>query len=151
MDLLNKFVIKSDMILDLSAEDGQDSVYFASLNSNANIYSFEKNPSLCEKIQSNLFLHTIKNVTILNNEIGEKLDTRNGILSLDSLNLQSCDFIKLSREESLLGAFQTLDKYKPVLYYKNIEPKMEFVIQHYQIQKMEDNYLLVPKILTPLN
>ena len=120
---LQEYILKSDMILDIGAHIGCHTIMYGKMNPNANIYCFEPQPRFFSLLNENIKNNDIKNATILNNAIGDsvknvsmqsivnqsKLDDMDfddieeyaeanaevSMVTIDSLNLRGCDFIKI--------------------------------------------------------
>ena len=64
----------AQVILDIGANVGVTSMFFASINSKARIISFEPHPDTFKKAIENLKLNTFRNIEIINTGLGEKRD-----------------------------------------------------------------------------
>jgi FkbM family methyltransferase len=156
---LQQYIQKADTILDIGAHVGCHTVMYANLNSNANIYSFEPQSKLFSLLEQNVIQNNIRNVTLLNNAVGNEIKTVHmesfitdgpnanqsfqydgntlynlgglslgeqgepvSMITIDSLNLMGCDYMKIDVEGAermvLIGARNTIRKYKPVICYE---------------------------------
>ncbi|MBL0096482.1 MAG: FkbM family methyltransferase [Bacteroidetes bacterium] len=59
-------------ILDIGANIGTTSLYFASLNANAKIISFEPHPDTFKRAEENIKLNSFRNIELLNIGLGEQ-------------------------------------------------------------------------------
>lgn len=161
-DLLDKnlqpFVKSARVILDIGGHVGIHANVYGRMNPDAQIYTFEPQPSLFALNQKNnewnprCFPMNVcvgqrnQEVTLLDHSIDgaaayEKLDpTKEGrqnfggrslgtgslkakMITIDSLNLSMCDFIKMDIEGAeslaLLGAQETIRKFKPVIFFES--------------------------------
>jgi FkbM family methyltransferase len=59
-------------ILDIGANIGTTSLYFASLNAKANIISFEPHPDTFKRAEENIKLNSFRNIELLNIGLGEQ-------------------------------------------------------------------------------
>lgn len=191
------FLEKAETILDIGAHIGCHTLMYSKINSNANIYSFEPQSKLFSLLDHNLKFNNVRNVTILNNAVGNDIkqvhmesfitdgsnsntdisyDGENmfnlgglsigssgeevSMITIDSLKLLGCDFIKIDVEGAeklvLLGAQNTIKKYKPVICYecneKTIQDNIKLssheiikILGNYEIKELENsNYLAIP-------
>ena len=74
-DSIKKSIINSKTIIDIGANIGTTSLYFASLNSTAKIYAFEPHPNSFKRAIENVSLNTFTNIQLLNIGLGEKKET----------------------------------------------------------------------------
>lgn len=70
---LTPYIMKANTILDIGAHVGCHTIMYAQINPNANIYSFEPQTKLFALLDMNLKGNNIKNVTILNNAVGNEI------------------------------------------------------------------------------
>jgi FkbM family methyltransferase len=68
-------ITKSKTILDIGANIGTTSLYFASLNPTAQIYSFEPHPGSYKRAIENISLNNFTNIHLQNLGLGEKKET----------------------------------------------------------------------------
>ncbi len=62
----------ANTILDIGANIGTTSLYFASLNANAKIISFEPHPDTFKRAEENIKLNSFRNIELLNIGLGEQ-------------------------------------------------------------------------------
>ena len=145
-NFLADYIKQSDMIIDIGAEQGDFTLFCWQTNSNANIYCFEPIQGNIEKN-----LNNVENATIIKNLIGnehitKKIKTTSYVLShlvkheqeipmvtLDSLHLTLCDFVKIPKDEHLviIGAQETIQKFRPVIYVVDKTCESEDIIQQF--------------------
>jgi FkbM family methyltransferase len=70
---LYKYIENADTILDIGAHIGNHTIAYAKINPAANIYSFEPQNKLFSLLHENIIDNGIKNVTIMNNAVGNEL------------------------------------------------------------------------------
>ena len=70
---LTPYIMKANTILDIGAHIGCHTIMYSKINPNANIYSFEPQSKLFSLLDANLKANDIKNVTILNNAVGNEV------------------------------------------------------------------------------
>lgn len=68
-------ILKAKCIFDIGANIGTTSLYFASLNPDAKIYSFEPHPGSYGRAIENISLNEYKNIEVLNTGLGDKKDS----------------------------------------------------------------------------
>jgi hypothetical protein len=96
------------------------------------IYAAEADPDTFNVLCANLALNGVRNTLPLNvfvadSPIGSSGTTgeswRNGVLSLDSLELKACDFIKIDVDGSELSVLRSaemqIERFRPTLYFEN--------------------------------
>ncbi|MGB5823286.1 MAG: FkbM family methyltransferase [Proteocatella sp.] len=143
---IRKRIGNNKIIVDIGANIGNHTVYFAKICKAKQVYSFEPQKNIFDILQKNLEINNISNkVKLYNMGVGKEhfyasidvLDTNNygmskinkmnkgsvEINSLDSLLLKevdSVDMIKIDVEgmelDVLNGAKEILKKYKPIIY-----------------------------------
>lgn len=148
--LFNQIIMPNSTVLDIGAHIGAHTHFFAKVVSpNGHVYSFEPQMVLYRMQCANLALNSVHNVTLHNAAAGEIVgditvpcinyfeDNNFGglsmgrsidgpkvpMLSIDSLVLANCHFIKVDVEgmeiNVLRGATDTIKRYRPVLYVEN--------------------------------
>jgi FkbM family methyltransferase len=200
---LFKYIENADTILDIGAHIGNHTIAYAKINPAANIYSFEPQSKLFALLYENIIDNDIKNVTIMNNAVGNEIkqtymnssiadgpnadtditydcdkllnlgglslcdsSTTNvgeevSMITIDSLNLQNCDYMKIDVEGAermvIAGAANTIKKYKPIICYEsnfkfvnsNIRLSVEEMLYsygEYEITELDNyNFLAIPK------
>ncbi len=142
-------------VIDLGANIGSHSISYGNHNKNCKIYAFEPQKQLYEILKLNISENKLDNTVIpINKAVGYKQDTlklqkiptnefnkgsigfgNDGeeveVITLDSLNLESCDFIKMDIQGAeplaLLGGEKTIKKFKPKILFEydgsHINPK----------------------------
>jgi FkbM family methyltransferase len=152
-----KFLQQSKYIVDIGANSGNHSLAFSALSPpDAKIYSFEPQRKLYDfltcmieinqlehkifpynvclgDVSKNVFMNPLEtvregdefNMGGLSVGIGGESST---MITLDSLNLEGCDFMKIDVEGSegiaLMGATDTIKKYKPVIMFEHNQTKI---------------------------
>lgn len=66
---------KAHNILDIGANIGTTSLYFASLNTKAGIYAFEPHPDIFKRAHENIQLNSFSNIQLINLGLGEKKES----------------------------------------------------------------------------
>lgn len=150
-DLVNKilreYIEKSKVIVDVGANIGTHCVSYGNMNNNCKIYAFEPQKELFEILSKNVKLNNLENtIKLYNKALGHKFDKLNlqpvpenqpfnkggtgigvggeecEVVTLDSLNLDSCDFIKMDVEGAeplvIMGGIDTIKSYKPVIMFE---------------------------------
>ena len=67
-------LIKADNIIDIGANIGSTSLFFASINKKAQIFSFEPHPKTFKRAQKNISLNSFNNIKLINKGLGERID-----------------------------------------------------------------------------
>lgn len=154
-DVLNlesyrKYISKNAVGVDAGTNIGNHTVFFSKICKCQKIYSFEPQKTMIDILKKNLQLNMITDVTLFNAALGKECgkaelsaflpgnfgatvfhpsDTGNiDLVSLDSLELNQLDFLKIDVEggqlELLKGAAKTLQKFSPVIFielYSNVQ------------------------------
>ena len=114
---------KSGVILDIGANIGSISLYFASINSNAQILSFEPHPDTFSIAKENIKLNTFNNIKLLNIGLGEVKD----VLKLYEVNKNNPGMNRIIAEEKKLPFKQIeIDTLDNVMLKNNIT-KVDFI------------------------
>ena len=161
---IEPYIAKADTILDIGSHIGCDTIMYSKFNETANIYSFEAQPKQFALLDLNIKGNSIKNVTIFNNAVGNEikkikadpfatdpltnliaLSEDVSMITIDSLNLMGCDFIRISGNGFgklvLIGAINVIKKYKPMIYFSISDlEKSEIVPSMIEIIKMFGDY-----------
>ncbi len=142
-ETLDYYIKKSDNIIDVGANTGYYSIMCSSLNSNANIYSFEPKKNKFAILEHNMRQNSVQNVTILNNSLGD--DNNKFDITLDSLYLLGCDLLRIgtttNAKKIIEGGIQTINKYRPIIICKSPDLHLE----KYEIKELNnDNYIAKP-------
>lgn len=150
---LKPFIEKSKYILDVGANNGNHTISYAFLSPpDAKIYAFEPQKRLFTSLQNAIKINKYDDkVTLYNNAVGHELkkvhmnhiDTQKisdgqynlgglsigeggeeaEMITIDSLNLDGCDFIKIDVEGYeyfvLEGAVNTIKKYNPFIMFEH--------------------------------
>lgn len=156
---------KGDIVFDFGAFTGNTALWFSkAVGDTGHVYSFEPMPDTFTLLSNNIKLKQLNNVSVINKAVadenkivnfsgksnpGSRIVNNGGIqieaISIDNYikenNIEKADFIKMDIEgaeaQALLGATQTIKKYKPDLaicaYHKN------------------DDFLILPKIIKEIN
>lgn len=135
-------VQRSETILDIGAIDGYDPLFYSEANPRANIYCFEPDSRFFSLIQKKVTGSGAKNITLLQNAIGSRNKTIRAsinddnddieMITIDSLNLINCDFIKIGKgavPEGLVlaGAEKTIKRYNPAILYST--PDIDHILE----------------------
>lgn len=166
--ILQELIEKSEYILDIGAGCGEYSAIYSEINSEASIYAFESSSIMYQLLLKNLHDNVIKNVTALNYAIGHKVamarlqkkdelvnvgglyvrkidDEEVQMITIDSLNLTHCDFIRIDGVEEyiLLGAHNTISKFKPAILYKDSNSTLYLTNHGYKISNISEGYIAI--------
>lgn len=139
--MLEPYIKKAKYIVDIGAHTGHHTIPYATLNPDANIYSFEPQKNMYDLLEVNVFNNKEKceNVQIFNLAVGnehKKINITSGssayigegdeivnMIKLDSLNLKGCDYMKIDVEGAeplvLEGAINTIKKFRPIICYED--------------------------------
>lgn len=136
LPLLNAYIHKGFTVLDVGGYIGDHTEYYVErVGRTGKVYAFEPNPKAFECLEFNMRDH--KNVLCLNVGASEKehsislaQDANGGAayaiegddfkcITIDSLGLDACDFIKMDCEgfelNALKGASETVAKFRPTM------------------------------------
>jgi FkbM family methyltransferase len=103
-DSIIESISKSKTIFDIGANIGTTSLFFASLNPKAKIYSFEPHPSSFKRAAENVSLNSFTNIELLNTGLGEKKE----IVKLYEVNEHNPGMNRIIAEEKNLP-FKTIE------------------------------------------
>ncbi len=183
LGMLEPYIKRSKYICDIGAHCGHHTLAYSKLNSNAHIFSFEPQLHMFKMLELNVLnnLPQTENVKPLNFAVGNTHGVKNmqintfggsayigeggqeiNVITLDSLNLSGCDFIKVDVEgyEPYVfeGAKKTIEKYRPIICFEDngssknngitdldshkILMDMEYVIN----PLVYDNFLAIPLV-----
>jgi FkbM family methyltransferase len=162
---MESIIENSIIILDIGAGAGDFSTYCSKINDASNIYAFESSSIMFQLLQKNIKDLGINNVTVLNYAIGHKIamskvnkkdefinigglyikkdDEEVKMITIDSLNLRNCDFIKIDNSEEyvFIGASKTINTFHPAILFNN-ESSFPFLESlNYKIRKIDNKYL----------
>ena len=149
-DVFRRIVRGGDTVVEAGANVGAHTVPLAQLTQpGGRVIAFEPQRVVFQTLCANVSLNSLLNVHCLQQAIGSQagsiivpdLDYRSennfgglalggytsgeqvALVTIDSLELSACDFIKLDIEgmerDALLGATRTIERFKPVLYVEN--------------------------------
>ena len=107
--------------MDIGANIGTTSLFFANLNSKARIFSFEPHPDTFKRAQENIRINKFKNVQLINIGLGEKKET----LKLYEVNENNPGANRIISEEQNF-------KYKLI----NVD-MLETILDDHQITKVD--------------
>jgi FkbM family methyltransferase len=158
VNVFKNYIQDDFVIIDGGAHLGMHSLRLSDLVPNGHVYSFEASPRTYDKLNQTIEYNNIHNITLYNNalysenvdahviehihadqdtvKIGYNVNHKNiKATALDSLELDKLDFIKLDIEggeyHAILGAEQTIKKYKPIITYeylshipKDLDPRI---------------------------
>ena len=161
-DLLNSvrpYIPDNGVVIDVGANIGSHTLYFAWMLNTSKVYSFEPQKGLFPILQKNCELNNILDKVVLYNCcVGEKeayaslgnvaiydasqtsfnmsdTPTDYKIMSLDSLKLDKVDFIKIDVEgheiEVLRGAKETIARCKPVIWCEAWTPEQRKTLHRF--------------------
>ena len=153
LNIIDKYLSDSSVILDIGANIGSHSVYWAIERNAKKIYSFEPLKSTYDVLKRNINLNNLNrivvpyNVGLYNKRINAavshynlqnigntsfipKENGRFKLVSLDSMNFpEKIDLIKIDVEglevEVLQGGIETIKKHKPVIVIETFKHKQE--------------------------
>ena len=157
LDFGNRINFFAGDVVDVGANIGNHSLYFAIMSKAMSVVAFEPTPNQIKIFKKNVEINKLKNVSLHECGLGEKRskgiinghDPKNAggirilndpagsidIKTLDSFKLKGCDFIKVDVEgfeyNVLIGAKKTITKYRPNLW-------LELLIDQEKIQKTRD-------------
>lgn len=147
-NVLKPYILNSRTIIDMGANIGSHTISYANMNKNCKIHSFEPQKNLFNILEKNVYLNNIQdNVILYDKAVGhindyfeldpipvdEEFYNKGGLklgkggekcemITLDSLNLNSCDFIKMDIQGSeplaLQGGINTIKKFRPVIFFE---------------------------------
>ena len=83
------------VIFDVGANIGYTSLYYASMNGTAQIFSFEPHPDIFIRAQENIALNQFRNINLINLGLGEKKE----VLKLYEVNEHNPGMNRIIREE----------------------------------------------------
>jgi FkbM family methyltransferase len=150
MEVFRQFVQPGHVVLDVGANIGAHTLYFANtVGRRGTVLAFEPQRVVFQTLCANMALNSISHVYCNNVAVGAEsgtvlvppldayssqnfgslslIDSKEGVrvqkITLDSLNLSRCNFVKIDVEgmelHVLRGAQQTIERHKPVLYVEN--------------------------------
>ena len=142
--MLEPYIKRSKYIYDIGAHTGHHTMAYATLNRDANIFSFEPQTPMFKLLQLNVHNNHDRNINIqlYNLAVGNKhgtacmqKDTFGGsayigtggetvnVIKLDDLSPKGCDFMKIDVEgfeyNVLEGAMNTIREYRPVICFED--------------------------------
>jgi FkbM family methyltransferase len=145
VNIFKMYIQKDFVVIDGGAHLGMHALRLSDLVPEGCVYAFEASPRTYEKLKETIEYNNISNITLLNNalynentnayviehihadqdrvNIGTNHNHKNiKAVSIDSLNLDKLDFIKLDIEGgeyfAILGAENTIKKHKPIITYE---------------------------------
>jgi FkbM family methyltransferase len=158
VNVFKNYIQDDFVIVDGGAHLGMHSLRLSDLVPYGHVYAFEASPRTHDKLKQTIEYNNIQNITLYNNAlhnentnayviehihadqdrviIGTDINHKNvKAITIDSLNLDKLDFIKLDIEggeyHAILGAEQTIKKYKPIITYeylphipKHLDPRL---------------------------
>lgn len=178
VEIFNEYIKPDFIIVEGGAHVGIHTVRFSQLANQGFIYSFEASPRNYNILKNTLDINQINNVDLQNKAVYLKKDilyinesfapdqdsvVENGTgfpieaISIDSLNLDRVDFIKLDIEggeaNAFRGAINTINRCKPIitfeyLKHKNVESPIPILIENnYEVFEMPGHwdYYAIPK------
>lgn len=178
VEIFHEYIKPDFIIVEGGAHIGIHTIRFSELANQGFIHSFEASPRNYNILKNTLDVNEISNVNLQNKALYLKNDivyvnesfapdqdsiteNNNGFpieaISIDSLNLDKVDFIKLDIEggeaNAFRGAINTINKCKPIitfeyLKHKNVESPIPILIENnYDVFEMPGHwdYLALPK------
>jgi len=134
--LMRALLREGDTVIDVGANVGALTVPMSQIvGDTGRVFAIESDPETFNVLCANLALNGIRNVTPLNTFItdrdvddvsasgsaAERWPT--GVLSLDSLKLDACHFIKVDVDGSEIDVFRgcemQIERFRPILYFEN--------------------------------
>ena len=144
INIYKQYVNYNSVVLDIGANLGTHTIPLSLMCNN--VYSFEPQQKLFSLLKKTVEYNKLDNVKLFNNIVSnksEELDfnntgcgrgglskyrprlegniTKENAITIDSLNLVKCDFVKIDVEgaewDVLNGAHETINKYKPIIKY----------------------------------
>jgi len=181
LELYKKYLNKSSVVLDIGANLGTHTIPLSLLS--RKVYSFEPQKKIYELLSKTIKDNEITNIELFNNIVSDgkyeslqflntdcgrasvavyrpRLNgyvTNEKCITIDSLNLQRCDLIKIDVEggewDVLNGAHLTITKYMPIIILETWKTKKNMIKLVNFTQKYgytfnylsSDNYLLTKK------
>ncbi len=176
-NIIKKYIINSDIIIDMGANIGSHTISYGNMNKTCTIHSFEPQKQLFKILKKNCQVNNLTDrVKLYNKAIGHEhgyfyLDSipddepynkggvklgKNGerveMITLDSLNLTGCDFIKMDIQGSeplaLLGGEQTIRKYKPIIFFEYVPelPDVDIIPEEIGLTSIPDTIEVLNKL-----
>lgn len=180
LDNVKKYIAPGSVVADIGANIGNHTLYFSYYLSPAKILAFEPQKSMFHILQKNCELNNLQNkVELYNCCLGEKeafanledvvmnnagatsfaacdTPTDYKVITLDSLNLNRLDFIKIDVEGHELdvfkGAVETIKRCRPVIWSETLTRAQKKTLSSYlksfgyTVQTLDDtNSLFLPK------
>lgn len=178
VEIFHNYIKPDFIIIEGGAHIGIHTIRFSELANQGFIHSFEASPRNYNILKNTLDVNKINNVNLQNKALYLKNDivyvnesfapdqdsiveNNNGFpieaISIDSLNLDKVDFIKLDIEggeaNAFIGAINTINRCKPIitfeyLKHKNVESPIPILIENnYDVFEMIGHwdYLAIPK------
>ncbi len=182
IELFKKFLKPDDVVLDMGANIGAHTLYFShAVTHTGAVIAFEPQRIVFQTLCANMALNSRVNVHCYQRAVGEQpgsvlippLDYAHEanygglalggyekgesvpVLTIDSLHLSNCDFIKLDIEgmekEALMGAQQTIKQHQPLLYVENDRPEKSSALIEYIMSLDYALYWHLPPLYNPSN
>lgn len=114
---------KASVILDIGANIGTTSLYFAAKNPNAKIFSFEPHPDTFKRAEENISINKFRNIHLINLGLGEEP----AVVKLYEVNEHNPGMNRILKEELDLPFKEIkIDRLDTVLESKGID-KVDFI------------------------
>lgn len=166
------YIKEANTIITLGTQDGEIDRSFVEINPGTNIYAFEPRDKFFYIFSKMISLNNIENIVLLNNALyniigqlkiqndePQHVEMEDGIiiknndiyecLTIDSLNLLSCDIIFLDLEDfeypAIIGGLNTIKKYKPIIIFKKKNPNLYDIFEKISYKVDETNNMIIAK------
>jgi hypothetical protein len=172
VNVIRTFVQPGDTALDIGANIGDLTVPMSGFaGPTGRVYAIESHADTYHILCANLALNNIRNVKALNCFVADSpgVDTAGPwgkfgyvsdiwgttMMSIDSLNIQSCSFIKIDVDgkelEVLRSANSLIEKCRPVLYFENDDQALSPALLDHVMKQNYDLYWHPAPIFDPVN
>jgi FkbM family methyltransferase len=183
VSLFRDLLVESATVLDIGANIGAHTVFFAQMvGIGGTIHAFEPQRLLFQTLCANMALNSLPNVHCYYAAVSDKcgsilvppLDPHteqnfSGLsllsesdkgdevdcITVDTLELSGCDFIKIDVEgmelDVIRGALQTIRRFSPILYVENDRPSKSPLLVRYLAGLNYDLYWHLPPLYNPDN
>ena len=180
INIYKEYINSDSVVIDIGSNLGTHTIPFSLLSKY--VYSFEPQKNLFNLLKKTIEYNNLDNVKLFNNIVSNinddlyfnntgcgrgglskyrpRLDgiiTKEKSITIDSLNLEKCNFIKIDTEGSewdvLAGSHKTIIKFKPIIIletWKSVKNKVKLNdfcsdYGYNSVYLKGDNYLLTPR------